>query len=112
VLDLSNRYLSGRIPWGRHFETFEASSFEGNIDLCGEQLNKSCPGDETIQETQQPAMDGEEENSIFYGALYMSLGLGFFAGFWGLFGSLELSPRRLVFFLSKECSRLGEKGLA
>jgi len=25
---------------------------------------------------------------------------------------LELSPRRLVFFLSEECSRLGEKGLA
>ncbi|CAJ1953044.1 unnamed protein product [Sphenostylis stenocarpa] len=44
-LDLSHNSLSGRIPSGSHFETFEASSFEGNIDLCGEQLNKSCPGD-------------------------------------------------------------------
>ena len=41
-LDLSHNSLSGRIPSGRHFETFEASSFEGNIDLCGEQLNKTC----------------------------------------------------------------------
>ncbi|KAL9323998.1 hypothetical protein ACSQ67_008855 [Phaseolus vulgaris] len=89
VLDLSNNNLSGRIPRGRHFETFDASCFEGNVDLCGEQLNKSCPGDETMHKPQEPAIDGEEEdNSIFCGALYMSLGLGFFAGFWGLFGSM------------------------
>ncbi|XP_027924618.1 receptor-like protein EIX2 [Vigna unguiculata] len=98
VLDLSNNNLSGRIPLGRHLQTFDASSFEGNIDLCGEQLNKSCPGDETVQETQQPAMDGEEDDSILYGGLYMSLGLGFFAGFWGLLGSMLLwQPWRIAY---------------
>jgi len=98
VLDLSNNNLSGRIPWGRHFETFDASCFEGNVDLCGEQLNKNCPGDETIQETQQPTIDGEEDSSIFYGAIYMSLGLGFFAGFWGLFGSMLVwQPWRIAY---------------
>ncbi|QCD94645.1 LRR receptor-like serine/threonine-protein kinase FLS2 [Vigna unguiculata] len=92
VLDLSNNNLSGRIPWGRQLQTFYASSFEGNTDLCGEQLNKSCPGDP------QPAMDGEEENSIVYGAFFMSLGLGFFAGFWGLFGSMLLwEPWRIAY---------------
>jgi len=98
VLDLSNNNLSGRIPWGRHFETFGASCFEGNIDLCGEQLNKSCPGDEAIPKPQQPAIDGEEDNSIFYGALYMTLGLGFFAGFWGFLGPMLLwQPWRIAY---------------
>jgi len=99
VLDLSNKNLSGRIPWGRQLQTFEASTFEGNIDLCGEQLNKSCPGDEAIPKPQQPAaIDGEEDNSVFYGALYMSLGIGFFAGFWGLLGPMLLwQPWRIAY---------------
>jgi len=33
MLDLSNNHLSGRIPWGRQLQTFDASSFEGNVDL-------------------------------------------------------------------------------
>ncbi|KAK7380446.1 hypothetical protein VNO78_32957 [Psophocarpus tetragonolobus] len=92
VLDLSNNNLSGRIPWERHFQTFEASSFEGNLGLCGKQLQKNCPGDEneTIPQPQGPAVHGEDDNSVFYNALYMSLGLGFFAGFWGLFGPILL----------------------
>jgi len=98
VLDLSNNNLSGRIPWGRQLQTFDASAFEGNIDLCGEQLNKSCPGEETIEKTQQQEIDGEEDNSIFYGALYMSMGLGFFAGFWGLLGPMLLwKPWRIAY---------------
>ncbi|KAK7364432.1 hypothetical protein VNO80_13086 [Phaseolus coccineus] len=105
VLDLSNNNLSGRIPPGRHFETFDASCFEGNIGLCGKQLNKSCPGDKTIQKPQEPTInpqeptiDGVKDNSIFRGALYMSLGIGFFAGFWGLFGSMILwQPWRIAY---------------
>jgi len=98
VLDLSNNNLSGRIPRGRHFETFGASSFEGNINLCGEQLNKTCPGDETIQKPQEPAIDDEDDNSVFCGALYMSLGLGFFTGFWGFLGPILLwQPWRIAY---------------
>ncbi|KHN37240.1 LRR receptor-like serine/threonine-protein kinase GSO1 [Glycine soja] len=89
-LDLSHNSLSGRIPSGRHFETFEASSFEGNIDLCGEQLNKTCPGDgdQTTAEHQEPPVNGDD--SFFYEGLYMSLGIGYFTGFWGLLGPLLL----------------------
>ncbi|CAJ1953038.1 unnamed protein product [Sphenostylis stenocarpa] len=90
VLDLSNNNLSGRIPGGRHLQTFDASSFEGNIDLCGEQLNKSCTGDERTVQPEGVAMDGENGNLGFYGALYMILGLGFFTGFWGLLGPILL----------------------
>jgi len=103
VLDLSNNNLSGRIPRGRHFETFDASCFEGNIDLCGEQLNKSCPGDEKTVQPQEAA--GDDGNSVFRGTLYMSFGLGFFTGFWGLLGTILLwRPWRFAYI--RFCNRL------
>ncbi|KAH1151796.1 hypothetical protein GYH30_045350 [Glycine max] len=89
-LDLSDNSLSGRIPSGRHFETFEASSFEGNVNLCGEQLNKTCPGEgeQTTAKPQESAVNGDD--SVFYEALYMSLGIGYFIGFWGFLGPILL----------------------
>ncbi|KHN08384.1 LRR receptor-like serine/threonine-protein kinase GSO1 [Glycine soja] len=97
-LDLSHNSLSGRIPSGRHFETFEASFFEGNTDLCGQQLNKTCPGDgdQTTEEGQEPPVKGDD--SVFYEGLYMSLGIGYFTGFWGLLGPLLLwRPWRIAY---------------
>ncbi|KHN13338.1 Receptor-like protein 12 [Glycine soja] len=97
-LDLSHNSLSGRIPSGRHFETFEASFFEGNTDLCGQQLNKTCPGDgdQTTEEHQEPPVKGDD--SVFYEGLYMSLGIGYFTGFWGLLGPLLLwRPWRIAY---------------
>ncbi|BAU02125.1 hypothetical protein VIGAN_11155700 [Vigna angularis var. angularis] len=92
-LDLSRNNLSrGKIPRGRHFGTFEGSSSEGNVDLCGEQLNKSCPrdGDQTtVKFPEVEAINGDED-SVFYEALYMSMGIGFFTGFWGLLGPILL----------------------
>ncbi|KAK7315200.1 hypothetical protein VNO77_33736 [Canavalia gladiata] len=88
MLNLAHNSLSGRIPLGRHFQTFDASSFEGNIDLCGEQLNKSCPGDQKALNPQEPVVLGED--SVFYETIYMSSGLGYFTGFWGLLGPILL----------------------
>ncbi|KAG4940994.1 hypothetical protein JHK87_044865 [Glycine soja] len=107
-LDLSHNSLSGRIPSGRHFETFEASSFEGNIDLCGEQLNKTCPGDgdQTTAEHQEPPINGDD--SFFYEGLYMSLGIGYFTGFWGLLGPLLLwRPWRISYIRIASLIRKG-----
>ncbi|WVZ13392.1 hypothetical protein V8G54_010958 [Vigna mungo] len=91
-LDLSHNALSGMIPRGRHFGTFEGSSFEGNVDLCGEQLNKSCPrdGDQTTLKFPEVEAINGDEDSAFYEALYMSMGIGFFTGFWGLLGPILL----------------------
>ncbi|KAL2334853.1 hypothetical protein Fmac_016066 [Flemingia macrophylla] len=90
-LDLSHNSLYGRIPSGRHFETFEASCFEGNVDLCGRQLNKSCPGDVDQTRTVKHEEAGvNDDDSVFYEALYMGLGLGYFTGFWGLLGPILL----------------------
>ncbi|KAL2334893.1 hypothetical protein Fmac_016106 [Flemingia macrophylla] len=95
-LDLSHNSLSGRIPLGRHFQTYDASSFEGNNDLCGEQLNKSCPGDQTSVKSPEPVVHGED--SVFYEALYMSMGLGYFTGFWGLIGLILIwKPWRIAY---------------
>ncbi|RDY00653.1 LRR receptor-like serine/threonine-protein kinase GSO1, partial [Mucuna pruriens] len=106
-LDLSHNSLSGRIPTGRHLETFDASSFEGNVDLCGEQLNKTCPGDETTVKPLEAAVYGE--GSVFYEALYMSLGIGFFVGFWGFVGSILIwQAWRIAYlrFLNRLTARL------
>ncbi|XP_014500304.1 LRR receptor-like serine/threonine-protein kinase GSO1 [Vigna radiata var. radiata] len=95
-LDLSHNSLSGRIPLGRHMDTFDASCFEGNIDLCGEQLNMSCAGYQTSVKSQEATVHGED--FVFYEALYMSSGIGYFTGFWGLLGPLLLSqPWRIAY---------------
>ncbi|MED6114224.1 hypothetical protein PIB30_078370 [Stylosanthes scabra] len=90
-LDLSSNSLHGRIPYGRHMDTFDGSFFEGNPDLCGQQVNKTCPGDKPPVKPQEATTDDDEDdNSGFYEALHMSLGFGFFTGFWGLLGPLLL----------------------
>ncbi|KAL2334895.1 hypothetical protein Fmac_016108 [Flemingia macrophylla] len=95
-LNLSHNSLSGRIPLGRHFQTYDASSFEANNDLCGEQLNKSCPENQTSVKSPEPAVHGED--SVFCGALYMSMGLGYFTGFWGLIGPILIwKPWRIAY---------------
>jgi len=99
MLDLSNNNLIGRIPWGRQLQTFDASSFEGNIDLCGKPLEKGCPVDVTVTKSEGAEVHDEVENSVFYGALYMSLGLGFFTGFWGLLGPLLLWQQWRIAYL-------------
>ena len=41
-LNLSNNNLSGRIPILPHLQTFEESSFSGNLKLCGEPVQRKC----------------------------------------------------------------------
>ncbi|RDX89125.1 putative inactive leucine-rich repeat receptor kinase XIAO, partial [Mucuna pruriens] len=91
-LNLSHNSLSGRIPSERHFETYEASCFEGNNDLCGEQINKSCPGDgeQRRKESEEEAVNGKGDDNDFKEALYMSMGIGYFTGFWGFLGAILL----------------------
>ncbi|KAL2965461.1 hypothetical protein AAZX31_16G062200 [Glycine max] len=78
-LDLSRNHFTGRIPSSltqidglgkldlsqNSLSTFDAFSLEGNVDLCGEQLNKSCPadGDPTTVKPQEPAVHGDD--SVF-----------------------------------------------
>ncbi|XP_075657303.1 receptor-like protein 7 [Castanea sativa] len=45
-LNLSQNQLFGPIPQGGQFSTFQSSSFEGNIGLCGFPLSKKCGNNE------------------------------------------------------------------
>ncbi|XP_058737844.1 receptor-like protein EIX1 [Vicia villosa] len=88
MLDLSDNNLSGRIPISTQLQSFDASSYEGNVDLCGKPLDKKCPGDKEIAH-QKPEIYEESEPEDKK-RIYVSVGLGFITGFWGLWGSLFL----------------------
>ncbi|XP_030970940.1 receptor-like protein EIX2 [Quercus lobata] len=104
VLDLSNNNFSGKIPTSPHLDTFKATSYEGNPNLCGVPLPKKCSGEEIAQ---NPAMNrsrehagrqDEKEGLISIG-FYVSVALGFIAGFWGVVGTLVLNMSlRVAFF--------------
>ncbi|XP_028771711.1 probable LRR receptor-like serine/threonine-protein kinase At1g34110 [Neltuma alba] len=87
VLDLSNNHLYGKIPIGTQLQSFNASSYEGNLDLCGSPLNKMCLEDNTPP-PQEANHDEEEEASLFSQEFYLSMGLGFVVGFWAIVGPL------------------------
>ncbi|XAR53196.1 Non-specific serine/threonine protein kinase [Bertholletia excelsa] len=64
-LNISNNQLSGEIPLTSALVRFNASSFAGNIALCGEQIHKQCnaspgsapsmsPGDSTVPWKKKP----------------------------------------------------------
>jgi Leucine-rich repeat (LRR) protein len=97
-IDLSYNFLTGRIPFGRHFQTLDPSGFEGNLNLCGEPLVKKCPEDMTSANPKRQKIHGEDDNSVFHQGFYMSLGLGYFTGFWGLLGPILLwRPWRIAY---------------
>ncbi|GAU49754.1 hypothetical protein TSUD_43410 [Trifolium subterraneum] len=91
TLNLSNNQLYGKIPIGTQLQTFDASCFEGNFNLCGEPLDIKCPGVEPPKNP-VPVTEAGDENPIFLEALYMSMGLGFFTSFLGFVGSILLLP--------------------
>ncbi|XP_075663887.1 receptor-like protein EIX1 [Castanea sativa] len=95
-LNLRNNNLSGRIPIGPQFNTFIASAYEGNPNLCGFPLLKNCLGEETPQNptvnrsSGDISMQGEEDGFITLG-FYVSATIGFVASFWGVCGTLLLN---------------------
>ncbi|XP_031116647.1 receptor-like protein EIX2 [Ipomoea triloba] len=85
VLDLSNNNFSGKIPLSTQLQSFNASSYTGNVGLCGLPLPKLCPED---QKHPLPAAENDEfqdgERLLRQPGLYASAAVGFVVGFWGL----------------------------
>ncbi|KAF7844482.1 receptor-like protein EIX2 [Senna tora] len=86
MLDLSHNNLSGKIPIGTQLQSFDASSYEENLNLCGKPLEKKCPEEEESHKHQ--AIFEEEKDSLFSKGFYWSMALGFITGFWGVFGTI------------------------
>ncbi|WVZ14847.1 hypothetical protein V8G54_012413 [Vigna mungo] len=86
MLDLSHNYLSGKIPTGTQLQSFDASKYEDNVDLCGPPLKKLCIDGVARQE---PIVKfQEDDNLIFNREYYISMTIGFVISFWGVFGSI------------------------
>ncbi|XP_048446677.1 receptor-like protein EIX1 isoform X2 [Pyrus x bretschneideri] len=82
-LNLSYNNLTGRIPESTQLQSLDQSSFVGN-ELCGAPLNKNCG-------TTPPTVEqdgGGGYRLLEDGWFYVSLGVGFFTGFWIVLGSL------------------------
>ncbi|PIN08471.1 Leucine-rich repeat protein [Handroanthus impetiginosus] len=78
MLDLSFNNFSGRIPWDTHMQTFDASTYMGNPELCGPPLVfKSHLEDEMPKKPPK--------------GFYISMALGFIVAFWGVSGTLLLN---------------------
>ncbi|TQD96221.1 hypothetical protein C1H46_018130 [Malus baccata] len=87
LLNLSYNNLRGRIPESTQLQSLDQSSFVGN-ELCGAPLNKNCSANGVM-----PPPTVEQDGGGGYRLLedkwfYVSLGVGFFTGFWIVLGSL------------------------
>ncbi|XP_059627272.1 receptor-like protein EIX2 [Cornus florida] len=93
VLDLSNNNLSGKIPSSTQLQSFDASAYSGNDELCELPLPNKCPRGETTLEPsvgKDNIIQGNEDGFINR-EFYVSMGLGFGVGFGGVFGTLLLN---------------------
>nr|XP_048330018.1 receptor-like protein EIX1 [Ziziphus jujuba var. spinosa] len=82
-LNLSNNELSGPIPDKDQMLTFNASSFAGNIGLCGGPLAVKCSGDDNngkLDKGRTTLRDAGNGDSFIDKWFYLSIGLGFAAG--------------------------------
>ncbi|KAL6320596.1 hypothetical protein AAG906_008596 [Vitis piasezkii] len=84
-LNLSYNQFRGRIPLSTQLQSFDAFSYIGNAQLCGVPLTKNCTEDDESQG--MDTIDENEEGSEMRW-FYISMGLGFIVGFWGVCGAL------------------------
>ncbi|XP_068316512.1 receptor-like protein EIX2 [Pyrus communis] len=88
-LDLSNNNLSGKIPIGSQLQPYDTSVFAGNPLLCGIPLEHMCsPKETTLKEKPVVENQDEDNDGFITPGFYVTLGLGFVIGFWGVCGSL------------------------
>ncbi|XP_057471545.1 receptor-like protein EIX2 [Actinidia eriantha] len=93
MLDLSNNNLSGKIPLSTQLQSFNASAYSGNPQLCGLPLPNKCPGEEIVMKphSSDTRSQEEEEDRFITPWFYISMWLGFAVGFVVVFGTILFS---------------------
>ncbi|KAB2598404.1 leucine-rich repeat receptor-like protein CLAVATA2 [Pyrus ussuriensis x Pyrus communis] len=86
-LNLSYNNLKGQIPESTQLQSLDQSSFVGN-ELCGAPVNKNCSANGVIPPPTVEQDEGEGYRLLEDEWFYVSLGVGFFMGFWIVLGSL------------------------
>ncbi|QCE11965.1 LRR receptor-like serine/threonine-protein kinase FLS2 [Vigna unguiculata] len=76
-LDLSHNFLEGKIPVGTQLQSFDASSFVGNVELCGPPLTKICSDTSNGKEE---APDVHRDYADKFDWIYVLIGVGFGVG--------------------------------
>lgn len=77
VLNLSSNQLVGPIPQGKQFNTFDNTSYEGNLGLCGFPLSKSCSEGDGNHQSPPPASTEEGDHELWgFGWRVVLLGFG------------------------------------
>ncbi|XP_016649759.1 PREDICTED: LRR receptor-like serine/threonine-protein kinase GSO1 [Prunus mume] len=91
-LDLSYNNLSGKIPVGTQLQGFDPSFYVGNLQLCGPPLKKMCADEvEKGPRKHTDFINQEDKDELITLGFYISMGLGFVVGFWGVCGTLIFS---------------------
>ncbi|GAY69477.1 hypothetical protein CUMW_289760, partial [Citrus unshiu] len=96
VMDLSHNNLSGKIPTGTQLQSFNASVYDGNPELCGLPLPSKCWDEESapgpaITKGRDDADTSEDEDQFITLGFFVTLILGFIVGFWGVCGTQLLN---------------------
>ncbi|XP_068315311.1 receptor-like protein EIX1 [Pyrus communis] len=86
-LNLAYNNLTGRISESTQLQSLDQLSFVGN-ELCGAPLNKNCSTNGVIPPARVEQDGGGGYRLLEDGWFYVSLGVGFFTGFWIVLGSL------------------------
>ncbi|XP_027359517.1 receptor-like protein EIX2 [Abrus precatorius] len=94
-LDLSFNHLygrmplSGKIPESTQLQSFDSSTYVGNNGLCAPPLQNQCPED-GVSPTRSTERNDKDEDEFITLGFYVSMSLGFCAGFWAVCGTLVI----------------------
>ncbi|XP_021656629.2 cuscuta receptor 1 [Hevea brasiliensis] len=105
VFSVAHNNLSGKTPERtEQFSTFEASSYEGNLYLCGLPLPKSCTSTESSSLPRASAME-EESGFLDMNIFYVSFTVSYISVLLVIFLVLYVNPqwRQAWFYLIEMC---------